>query len=201
MSKSAVVCTQGSIDAASDDPNALALFQAGSSGVNWIDTLCDMEAETCLLAICGVAGGGVLELQLTVSGYTDATNYLWGVVCIAGNTQASIKGAILTRNDVAGLAVNGSAEVSISNSSFSRIARETWDGAALVAGGRATVRVAGTVFEGNHVDNGYNEDTGRHAGALLVENDAHVLLQNCSFSSNRAVLQTEAQLWCQKEPN
>jgi hypothetical protein len=97
MSKSAVVCSKGSIDAASDDPNALALFQAGSSGVSWTNTLCDMEASTCLLAICGVAGGGVLELQLNVTGYTDATKYLWGVVCIAGSTQANIKVCALPR--------------------------------------------------------------------------------------------------------
>lgn len=91
MSKSAVVCSRGSITAASDDPNARQLFQMDSSGVNWTDTLCGLEAKTCLLAICGVSGGGVLELQLNVSGYTDATTYLWGVVCIAGSTQASLK--------------------------------------------------------------------------------------------------------------
>lgn len=91
MSKSTVVCSRGSIVAASDDPNAWQLFQMDSSGVNWTDELCGLEAQTCLLAICGVSGGGVLELQLNVSGYKDATTNLWGVVCIAGSTQASLK--------------------------------------------------------------------------------------------------------------
>lgn len=65
-------------------------------------------------------------------------------------------------NDVAGLVVNGSAQVSISNSSFTWNLRGSWHGAALVVGGRATVRVAGTVFANNSA-----EDRGYDAGARV----------------------------------
>jgi hypothetical protein len=92
LSKATVACSTGSITAASDDSTALTLFRQGSRGVKWtaVDS-CGLEAGVCLLAICGVGGGGLLDLDLAVSGYVDGTEYLLGVVCIAGNTRVNIK--------------------------------------------------------------------------------------------------------------
>jgi hypothetical protein len=92
LSKATVACSTGSITAASDNDTALALFRQGSTGVNWttVDS-CGLEAGVCLLAICGVRSGGMLDLDLTVSGYVDGTFYLWGVVCIAGKATVRIK--------------------------------------------------------------------------------------------------------------
>lgn len=60
-----------------------------------------------------------------------------------------MQGANVTHNAVAGLVVNGTAEVSISNSSFVKNERAWWHGGALVADGNATVHVAGTIFASN----------------------------------------------------
>lgn len=89
-----VACSKGSITAAADNESVLALFQADSAGVNWTaDGLggCGLEGGTCLLAICGISGGGLLGLELKVSGYVGDTETLWGVVCIAGNATVRIK--------------------------------------------------------------------------------------------------------------
>lgn len=88
LARATTSCTKGSITAAADNDTALALFQQSSTGVNWttVDS-CGVESGTCLLAICGVSGSGLLDLDLKVSGYVDGTWNLWGVVCIAGNTS------------------------------------------------------------------------------------------------------------------
>jgi hypothetical protein len=62
------------------------------------------------------------------------------------------QGANVTGNDVAGLVVNGTADVNIINSSFTNNARAAGHGAAFVGGGNATVHMAGTEFADNHID-------------------------------------------------
>jgi hypothetical protein len=92
LSTATISCRKGSIIAASDSDTAIALLRQNSTGVNWttVDS-CGLEGGTCLLAICGVSNGGLLDLNLAVAGYVDQTKYMWGVVCIAGNTRVHIK--------------------------------------------------------------------------------------------------------------
>lgn len=92
LSRATVACSAGSITAASDSDTASALLQQGSTGVSWTTVEgCGLESRTCLLAICGVDSDGLLDLDLTVSGYVDVSLYLWGVVCVSGNARVSIK--------------------------------------------------------------------------------------------------------------
>lgn len=69
----------------------------------------------------------------------------------------------MTSNDVAGLVVNGTAAVSIIDSSFVNNRRAVWDGGALVVGGNATVHLAATVFADNQV-----RTTSRTGGEWLL---------------------------------
>lgn len=59
---------------------------------------------------------------------------------------ACLQGANITYNNVPGLVVNGSADVTVSNSNFTRNERPSYSGGALVIAGNATARVLGTVF-------------------------------------------------------
>lgn len=101
LSKAQVACSSGGIIASADDPEHLKLFQgAGSSnGVTWVTgSRCGLEANTCVLAICGVSGGDssnssskAVNISLTVNNITNLNSELWGVVCIAGDTKALLQ--------------------------------------------------------------------------------------------------------------
>jgi hypothetical protein len=74
-----------------------------------------------------------------------------------------LQGANVTGNKVAGLVVNGTADVSITNSSFTNNSRVVWHGAAFVAGGNAAVHIAETVFADNWIyDNNPEFNGGVH---------------------------------------
>jgi hypothetical protein len=64
------------------------------------------------------------------------------------------QGAKLTGNVVAGLVVDGSADVTITNSHFVNNTRDKYGGSALIAGGASTVKVTDTQFQ----DNGHGTD-------------------------------------------
>lgn len=61
----------------------------------------------------------------------------------------SVQGAKVTANIVAGLVVDGSADVTIANSDFLDNNREKYGGSALIAGGTSNLRIAGTRFNKN----------------------------------------------------
>lgn len=86
---------------------------------------------------------------------------------------------------MAGLVMNGSADVSISNSSFTWNLRGSWHGAAIVVGGRATVRVAGTVFANNSAENRGNDAGARACACVRVF--AHVSAALCVQNTVRAL--------------
>lgn len=65
-----------------------------------------------------------------------------------------LQGANITGNIVAGLVVDGSADVSISNSHFVDNTRDKYGGSALIAGGASTLKVTDTRFQ----DNGHGTD-------------------------------------------
>jgi hypothetical protein len=66
-----------------------------------------------------------------------------------------VQGANITGNTVAGLVVDGSAEVTIINSTFMDNKRHKYGGAALIAGGASTLRVSDTRFQNNtHEEDG-----------------------------------------------
>lgn len=67
-----------------------------------------------------------------------------------------LQGASITQNDVAGLVVNGSADVTITNSTFSNNWRRVYDGSSLVIDGNASVHMASVVFRNNSVNKEYN---------------------------------------------
>lgn len=89
--KATVACSGGSITVGADNSTVRSVLQQNSTGVTWRADTCGLQNRTCVLAICGVQGGGLLDLHLTVTNYFDSTVYLWGVVCIAGNTRALLK--------------------------------------------------------------------------------------------------------------
>jgi hypothetical protein len=60
--------------------------------------------------------------------------------------------AVIAGNDVAGLVLNGSADVTIRDSNFTDNIRQVWSGAALVAAGQSRLRVERTYFVGNIVE-------------------------------------------------
>jgi hypothetical protein len=65
-----------------------------------------------------------------------------------------VQGANITGNKVAGLVIDGSAEVTIANSTFLNNTRDKYGGAALIAGGASTLTVTATRFQ----DNKHEED-------------------------------------------
>ncbi len=75
-----------------------------------------------------------------------------------------MQGAVIAGNDVAGLVLNGSADMTISGSSFIENVRQVWSGGALVAAGRSRLRVERTYFVNNSV-----ESWGKSAGVLHMQ--------------------------------
>lgn len=89
LAKASLIYSRGNITAYVGDATALELFQGSSKGVSWASEPC--KQDYCLLTICGVQGGGLLDLDLMVSGYVDTTESLWGVVCVTGDTKATVR--------------------------------------------------------------------------------------------------------------
>jgi len=67
-----------------------------------------------------------------------------------------LQGASITQNDVAGLVVNGSADVTITNSTFSDNWRRAYEGSSLLIDGNTSVQMASVLFRNNSVNRGSN---------------------------------------------
>jgi hypothetical protein len=61
----------------------------------------------------------------------------------------SVQDANITGNKVAGLVVDGSADVTLTDSQFRKNNRAKHGGSALIAGGTSALRVARTIFKDN----------------------------------------------------
>lgn len=95
-----------------------------------------------------------------------------------------LQGAVITGNDVAGLVLNGSADVAITDSSFVGNKRKHHAGGALIAAGRSRLRVERTQF----INNSAETDKG-YAGLWPAEVPSALLWLRCGWPTIRPAAQ------------
>jgi len=160
-----------------------------------------IENNSAYMNTTNLAGGGGLYIDNSIASVNNSTfsanwgggiDSLWTMVDINGNDTTQLKSES-GNGSGGGIYASNFSELTISNCTF-RLNRAAAGGGAVSVFASPLLLITGCLFDRNELL-GANLETGGGGGALLIQNvSSNAVIQDCRFTTNRAIRGTEFQL-------